>query len=614
MSSFTNAVRTSQDPIQGVNRTMTENGHPSLTAKGQGQPVLAMFEKLVRGLTKDRIDVFINEIYRQAEQENAPDKIVQLMLTMFQTRDCRGGKGEKELFYSLITRVYPRYPQTIISLVECIPFYGYWKDILLLIEDIKLNPIPGIDYSPLVSKLWKLLASKLLEDDAKLRSGSTDLSFAGKYAPRQGHHFDSSINAVSELCKEMYPEDVGPHLRGKGKVTKDTFWKSAKMKYRRLVTRLTAALHVPETFMCAQKFSEIDFARATSLCVSRNELVFLNENKDGTVRNGSEDRVKCADNLIEKLSEINGAQLFPHELVQKVMNGGLSRRREKLINAQWVKVRKSVIAMAEEVSRENGNVDTQEVLMTLASLIPMCDVSGSMSGTPMIVAIALSILLSEICHEGFRDLVLTFSEDPVWEDLKGCTGLCDKVRKLTVANWGMSTDFYKAFSRIAKIIENRKISQENSPDVVVFSDMAFDAAQATGPYHGGCKSESWDTMHERIIKMYHDLGMRMDGTPRLPPKIVYWNLRSDTTDYPVAADQTGVATMSGFSPALMKFFLSGQLQDETIQVVDEETGEIRVVTQQITPLDSFLKVLADSRLDMIRGKIGMSDEGLLSRE
>ena len=44
--SFSDAVRMSEDPDQGVLRTRGENDHPSLTAKGVGHPVLAMFEKL----------------------------------------------------------------------------------------------------------------------------------------------------------------------------------------------------------------------------------------------------------------------------------------------------------------------------------------------------------------------------------------------------------------------------------------------------------------------------------------------------------------------------------------------------------------------------------------
>ena len=37
------------------------------------------------------------------------------------------------------------------------------------------------------------------------------------------------------------------------------------------------------------------------------------------------------------------------------------------------------------------------------------------------------------------------------------------------------------------------------------------------------------------------------------PDIIFWNLRSDTTnDFPVSNNQKGVATISGFSPSILK--------------------------------------------------------------
>ncbi len=49
----------------------------------------------------------------------------------------------------------------------------------------------------------------------------------------------------------------------------------------------------------------------------------------------------------------------------------------------------------------------------LSRLVCMADVSDSMSGTLMHVAIALGILVSEVCHPAFRNKLLTFSSDPV---------------------------------------------------------------------------------------------------------------------------------------------------------------------------------------------------------
>ena len=71
--------------------------------------------------------------------------------------------------------------------------------------------------------------------------------------------------------------------------------------------------------------------------------------------------------------------------------------------------------------------------------------------------------------------------------------------------------------------------------------------------------------------------------------------------------------MSGYNPSLMKFFLSGQLEGKKVETVDDETGEVNIVTKQITPLESFKTVMADSRLNMIRVKLAESQEGILAK-
>jgi len=52
--------------------------------------------------------------------------------------------------------------------------------------------------------------------------------------------------------------------------------------------------------------------------------------------------------------------------------------------------------------------------------------------------------------------------------------------------------------------------------------------------------------------------MSICGVPYTPPIIIFWNVRADTVGFPVTSDQKGVMMLSGYSPALMKFILSGE--------------------------------------------------------
>lgn len=85
---------------------------------------------------------------------------------------------------------------------------------------------------------------------------------------------------------------------------------------------------------------------------------------------------------------------------------------------------------------------------------------------------------------------------------------------------------------------------------------------------------------------------------------------------PAAADEEGVICLSGYSPSLMKFVLSGEIEDETVEemVVDDATGEVKVIksTVKITPAMQLRKVLDDEGLALVAETI--AEKGKLEEE
>merc|ERR1712159_210209 len=108
-------------------------------------------------------------------------------------------------------------------------------------------------------------------------------------------------------------------------------------------------------------------------------------------------------------------------------------------------------------------------------MIPLVDVSGSMSGTPMEVAIALGILISELGHPACRDRFLTFESEPRWHSLEGKKSLFDKVTSTAQAPWGGSTDFSKAIRLVLEACVAGDVPPEEVAELqlVVLSDMQF---------------------------------------------------------------------------------------------------------------------------------------------
>ncbi|KAG2612965.1 hypothetical protein PVAP13_4KG326920 [Panicum virgatum] len=166
-------------------------------------------------------------------------------------------------------------------------------------------------------------------------------------------------------------------------------------------------------------------------------------------------------------------------------------------------------------------------------------VSGSMSGTPMEVCVALGLLISELSEKPWAGRVITFSHSPEIHMIKGKT-LQEKLRFVQRMDWGYNTNFQAVFDRILRTALDAQLPREKMiRTVFVFSDMEFDQASAS----------RWETDYEAICRKFRDAGYG-----DVVPQIVFWNLR-DSRSTPVTSTQPGVAMVSGFSKNFVKLFL-----------------------------------------------------------
>eukprot|EP01041_Mallomonas_annulata_P003711 gene3711-7377_t len=476
-------------------------------------------------------------------------------------------------------------------------------------------------YDILRNALVQLYSKQLIEDHQKLAKSAEDLSmkpqltFAGKYAPRSDKHFSTGPNKWIKKALQVAIFGTDP---------------KASEKYRRLVSSLSAALNVPEVKMSTKRYQDIDFHHVPAQCLKRFRKAFLNEVIGEDICNDEEeitgnrhptdeDRVLCRQHLEENIrsGKVHGKQLAPHELCATFIKAKHTTRLEReLYNQQWKAIRESVqlniSKMNENMTSTNNTTTTATTpkrKIDLGHIVPLSDVSGSMNGTPMEVAIALGILVSEINHPAFRDRVLTFDTKPAWVNLSSCQDLADKVHMLVRAPWGGRTDLLLAFNLIFDVVRSAKLQAEDIPDLLILSDMQFDAA--VGSYN----SHTTTTLN-LVKEKFHHLGMELYGVPLAMPRIIFWNLRGDTNGFPATSDFENVQMLSGFSPSLLKCLLyEGEIKMEE-EVVQQEGKEgdpsVVVVTKaQITPLDTYMKALADPAYNAVREALIGINEGLL---
>jgi hypothetical protein len=187
-------------------------------------------------------------------------------------------------------------------------------------------------------------------------------------------------------------------------------------------------------------------------------------------------------------------------------------------------------------------------------ILPVVDVSGSMDCsvgnnknlTCMDVAVSLGIYISERNQGVFKDMFVTFSNNPSVQKLVGT--LKERVSQLTCSDWGMSTDLEATFNMLLQQAIKHNVLQEDLPTkILIISDMEFN--QATGEYWSD--TSRWTpTAMEMIRQKYQEHGYEV-------PSIIFWNINSSGSNFPTRFNETGTALISGFSPSIMTTLISG---------------------------------------------------------
>lgn len=425
--------------------------------------------------------------------------------------DAKPGKGEKHVSRILFAYLKLTRPMLYDQLFKDIVTLGSWKDLLIVSEIAlrfnKSSPIRELQY----------MATQLLDDDRCLQSyenkdGHAMISLAGKWAPGEKTHFDHHPMFFSKrLAHEMG---------------------LSRGEYRKLVGGLRKHLNVLERLLATGQEELIDFNKLPSAAHLRSKKLFLRDtNSKGQTMYKREDLKNRYKEYLGKLqrgeAKINTTGTQPHELVQHYLSSR-SIQLDVTIEEMWKKMIDGV--------QEKG---------VMKNTMAVVDVSGSMSGLPMQVAIALGIVVSLSTQGSFNRKSITFSQNPRWYDLKGET-LQEQVQCLHDMDWGYNTNIMGVFQLLLSHAQTyRLLPEQMVKTLFVFTDMQFDQATQSNE----------KTVYEEASKLYKGSGYDV-------PQIVFWNLRhSGCQAMPTVSNEPGVALVSGFSQSMMNAILEDGVFD-----------------------------------------------------
>ena len=381
------------------------------------------------------------------------------------------------------------------------------------------------DYRFLHDRISDLFSDHLKLDLEALSSGKAkNLSLAAKWCPSLDSSFDRATLLCEAIARKLFPKENCPEYAD---IEENHYAFRVRDRLRKeILVPLRKALELPEIFMAANRWNELPYNRVASVAMKTYKELFIRHD---------EARFK---EYLEKVksgkAKIAAGALLPHEIITALNDGGDDGG--EVAELQWKR-------MVEDLKKEGK----------LNSCVPVCDVSGSMSGTPMEVCVALGLLLSELAEEPWKGKVITFSADPQFHLVQG-DDLRSKTEFIRQMDWGYNTNFQKVFDLILKVaIEGKLSADQMIKRVFIFSDMEFDQASAN----------PWETDYQAITRKF-----RENGYGDAVPEIVFWNLR-ESRSTPVAMNQKGVALVSGFSKNMMKLFLEGKQEQLTPVAVME---------------------------------------------
>ena len=558
-----------------------ENGHVEYGWSNNIQEKMLQFSFQLTRTNEDgvsRLSIILNDLLTNLkhkvdngtlfEKELAKGHLSILYRMIGHTRDIVDGKGEYTLSYMMVYTWNKFYPSLAQFALRCfvksderdIHQYGSWKDLKYFCQYCKSQG-DDID-SSLINFSVYLINNQIRNDHIQTWENSDNISLAAKWVPRE----KSSFSWLYELLATDYFCDILATAKTPEQKRKAVL--KCKTDYRKILSTLNRKIDTTQVKQCSNEWSQINFNKVTSITLSKQKKAFLNVKKTGEIRCPySLDRKTCAENLNSHIQravngdfEMKGKRVgmanFTKQARDLIRNKNGSQAEKELLNSQW-----------RDNSSQNG---------ALGKMIAMVDVSGSMEGDPMDVAIALGIRIAEKSVIGKR--VMTFSSTPTWVNLESYTDFISQVEVVQRAPWGMNTNFRAALDLILYAIVQNKMAPEDVQDMVlvILSDMQMDEGDQCN------KQVLYDTMKTK----YEAAGIRVHGIPYKPPHILFWNLRS-TSGFPSLANQPNASMMSGFSPTLLNLFCEQGLD----------------ALQSCTPWSLLVKSLENNRYKIMNNKI-----------
>lgn len=408
------------------------------------------------GAYRNRSDEDVIRLFSEAYDEN-PDLALKCL---FYLRDIRGaGQGERRFFDVCYRWLTQTYPTVAIKLLQYIPEYGRWDEVLKVTTD---------------TDCWKnavdLIKHQLKEDICS----NGHPSLCAKWMPSENASSQDTIALANYLRKSL---------------------NLTSRQYRKMLSELRTQIKLVESQMSQDNWNEIEFDKLPSKAGFKYRAAF---------GRNPETAARYKKFIKNKNTKVNAGTMYPYEIVNKIPRSrwstALSETEKNVLDKYWSNLK-------DYFHGKSGG------------MICVCDLSGSMTCsygmstsnvTPMDISVSLGIYTAERLNGPFKNRFITFSENPHLIRIEGddiYSKVQDVYRHSEIAN----TDLPAVFKLLKRIALQPNVNPADIPEtLVIISDMEIDRGS-----NFRTKSQAETTM-DRIAVDWAEAGLKF-------PKIVYWN-------------------------------------------------------------------------------------------
>ena len=458
----------------------------------------------------------------------------------FYMRDVRGGQGNRAMFRTIAKWMACHHAQYVTHNLDNFIEYGRGDDLLCLLD------------TNLKSAVTDYLFEKLRADWNSYRNGES-ISLLAKWLPSENASSKATRRYARTIISAFTPRGINART------------------YRKMLTTLRAYLKVVEQKMSANEWGKIDYEQVPAKAAMNYT--------DAFVKRDGKHYIQYIKDLGAGAAKVNAGSLFPVDIVEKALNVPCNPydrhdikniKDRALCDAMW-----KALPDYMKDHEETG--------------ICVVDVSGSMYGTPIKVALSLGMYCADKCHGPFKGHFITFSRQPELQEIYG-EDIVEKLHNMSRAHWDMNTNLEAVFDLILSTAKKAHLKNEELPKkLYIISDMQFDAARGSRSY-----GFSWErrgapeTFMQTMRRKYEEAGYEM-------PTIVYWNVSTSKCGmFQDTFEGENCCMVSGYSPSLFKSICEGTTYEEVVTVNERGVRET-TLKAKVDPIEVMMTTLHGER-------------------